>query len=599
MSTKLDQGTHAEILPGGTVLIAGGGPVGLLLARVLSFYGVKSVLFERNDTTTKWPKMDLTNARSMELLRKLGLADDLRKHGVPSHLDQNVLMSTGLHADEAITRWELPGVDKFRKEIQENNNGTQPLEPWQRISQSIFERWLRAICEKDPLIDVHYSHKVESVAESKSGAEAVVINVKTGATTVYQSNYIAGCDGASSKVREALGIKMGGGPIPTCVLLVHFKSRDLTRLHKQGRFWHIFLVGESGGFEGAIISQDEEDTWTTHLFMPLDAKPDEISSEDAIYRVLGGLHGRFEISIDKILVRSVWRPTIAVAEEYSTQLQRVFLAGDSAHQNIPTGGYGMNMGIGDAFDLGWKLATVIKGHAGSSILKTYDMERRPVALRNVEHSGVHFAVHSHLKELLSGNDPRLVDEDTEAGRALRKKIHDHYQANDGENRDFGIEMGYRYTSPIVLRQDGDGPEPLWSARQYTPSSWPGGRAPHVFLSDGSALFDKFGKFWTLLVFAPDEVGQGFFTRAATDLCIPLTVVNIANEEKAAELYERRLVLIRPDEHVAWRSNRVDSIQTANSVLQAIAGRTDADLVENKTLEPLARATMPARLTALI
>lgn len=201
------------VLPKGTVLIAGGGPVGLILARVLSYYGVKSILFERNKTTTSWPKMDLTNARSMEIFRKLGLADDLRKQAVPAHFDSNVLISTGLSQDKALTKWDLPSVDEFRRRINENNDGTQPLEPWQRLSQAIFERWLKAICDKDSLIDVRFGHKIERVSEKDDRVETTVTNVETGASTVFVSDYVAGCDGGSSKVRRSLGIGIDGGPM--------------------------------------------------------------------------------------------------------------------------------------------------------------------------------------------------------------------------------------------------------------------------------------------------------------------------------------------------------------------------------------------------
>ena len=204
---------EAKTLPKGTVLIAGGGPVGLILSRVLSYYGVRSVLFERNKTTTSWPKMDLTNGRSMELFRKLGLADKLRQQGVPGHIDQDVLISSGLSTKEAITKWELPGVDKFRRQIRENNDGTQPLEPWQRLSQAIFEKWLRAICDEDPLIDIQFGCKVDSVKEGKDHVETTVTNIHTGVSTVYRSDYVAGCDGASSRTRKSLDIPLDGGPM--------------------------------------------------------------------------------------------------------------------------------------------------------------------------------------------------------------------------------------------------------------------------------------------------------------------------------------------------------------------------------------------------
>lgn len=202
-----------DVLPRGTVVIAGGGPIGLLLARSLSFYGVKSVLFERNKTTTKWPKMDLTNARSMEIFRKLGIADDLRKQGVPADIDQNVIISTGLSADKPLTQWDLPGVERFRQHIQQNNDGTQPLEPWQRVSQAIFERWLKAICDEDPMIDLRYGWKVEAVEEGLDNAKTTVTEVDTGSSLTLTSDYVVGCDGASSKVRNSLSIDMDGGPM--------------------------------------------------------------------------------------------------------------------------------------------------------------------------------------------------------------------------------------------------------------------------------------------------------------------------------------------------------------------------------------------------
>jgi len=202
-----------ETLPKGTVLIAGGGPVGLLLARVLSHYGVKSVLFERNKSTTRWPKMDLTNPRSMEIFRRLGLAEGLRQQGVPAHIDQPVLVSSGLSTKEPITKWNLPSVNGFNQQIRENNDGTQPLEPWQRLSQVIFEKWLKGLDDEDPLIDVRFGWKVESVEEGKDQVKTTVTNVDTGDTVVITSDYVAGCDGASSRTRKTLGFPLDGGPM--------------------------------------------------------------------------------------------------------------------------------------------------------------------------------------------------------------------------------------------------------------------------------------------------------------------------------------------------------------------------------------------------
>jgi FAD-dependent monooxygenase len=143
-------------------------------------------------------------------------------------------------------------------------------------------------------------------------------------------------------------------PRPGYVLLIHFKSKDLSRIQKQGQFWHIFVIRE-GQMSGAVIAQDEVDTWTIHLFLPLEVDHETIDSYDAVYSVLGGMGEKYEIKIDEVLVRSTYRPNVAVSRSYSGLNGRVFFAGDSAHQNIPTGGYGMNMGIADAYDLGWKV----------------------------------------------------------------------------------------------------------------------------------------------------------------------------------------------------------------------------------------------------
>jgi FAD-dependent monooxygenase len=202
-----------EVLPTNTVLIAGGGPVGLLLATVLSHHGVRSVLLERNEVTTKWPKMDLTNARSMEMLRRLGLSEDMRKLGVPSDKSHNVLISSGLAAKECVTKWELPSVDEFRRRIEERNDGSMPREPWQRLSQVKFEKWLKERCEKDEMIDARFGWRIEHVEVKEGKVRTRATVVESGETRIFVSEYAVGCDGASSVVRRSLEIPLDGGPV--------------------------------------------------------------------------------------------------------------------------------------------------------------------------------------------------------------------------------------------------------------------------------------------------------------------------------------------------------------------------------------------------
>jgi FAD-dependent monooxygenase len=237
-----------ETLSHDTILIAGGGPVGLLVATVLAHYGVKSVILERNETTTRsilsqcseiisntgarWPKMDLTNGRSMELLRRLGLNEDIRKLGknskfsrvlrkadsggsvgVPSTAPYNVYITPGLGLPSATTSWDFPSNEELRKEFREQNDGSMPQEPWQRISQAIFEKYLKERCDENIMIDCRFSWKIEKCIETDQGVQVGAIDLKDGSKRIILSSYLVACDGASSRVRRDMGIELDGGPL--------------------------------------------------------------------------------------------------------------------------------------------------------------------------------------------------------------------------------------------------------------------------------------------------------------------------------------------------------------------------------------------------
>lgn len=319
-----------------------------------------------------------------------------------------------------------------------------------------------------------------------------------------------------------------------------------------------------------------------HYALPPGTDPSTISSEEAVYALLGGIGEPYKIKIDEILVRSTYRPSIAVARSFSGPKMRVFLAGDAAHQNVPTGGYGMNTGLGDAFDIGWKLAAVIRGWGRPGLLAAYEQERRPVAIRNVERSGVHMDVHMQAVQMLAdGKVFEMERRGSEVGERLRDSIRKHYQNHDGENTDLGIEIGYRYKSGIIWSsrddQEGDNVEPPWDAHVYRATTWPGSRPPHIFLSDGSAIFDRFDKHFTLMEFelanksAASGRGGHLLVEAAHGLGVPLSHVRLVNEEHAARLWEKSLVLIRPDGHVAWRGNWVNDAALAARIMETAAG----------------------------
>jgi FAD-dependent monooxygenase len=247
--------------------------------------------------------------------------------------------------------------------------------------------------------------------------------------------------------------------------------------------------------------------------------------------------------------------------------------GDAAHQNIPTGGYGMNMGSSDAYELGWKLATVMNGHAHPDLLKSCEEERRPVALISIERSGVHMQLHNSIAKITGGH-PEKLDDDSEEGRQMRRLVSDHYQLHDGENRDLGIEMGYRYKSRVVI-PDGT-KEPRWTPKELVASTWPGIRAPHVFLRDGTPIFDLYGKYFTLIEFSNrTNSGAHHLIEAAQTHWVPLKHVLLEDEEHAHRIWEKRLVLVRVDGHVAWRADQLLDLDAADEIIRTITGNGTA------------------------
>jgi 2-polyprenyl-6-methoxyphenol hydroxylase-like FAD-dependent oxidoreductase len=489
------------------VLIAGGGPVGMTLARMLSHFGIRCMLVERQPSTTRHPKMDITNGRSMELFRRIGLVDKLRAVAVPEENNFDVSWITTL-TDRELHRFRYPSVVERRAEILARNDGTQPREPAMRVSQVVIEPVLREAIADDPLVDARWSVALEDFLPDAGGVTCTLRSAATGETEQVRCDFLAGCDGGSSIVRDKLGIGLSGKANVAHRYMVHFRSRARELLQAFGIAWHYQSA------MGTLIAQDDDETWTLQMRMPTDGQTDP----NAVLDAWAG-RGGFE---REILVANPWFTNLLLADSYGGG--RVFLAGDAAHQYIPTGGYGMNTGIGDAIDLGWKLAATLKGWAGPGLLASYDRERRPVGYRNRLGSERHTGVRIKIAELYQTiRDPDAL------GRAIAAQ-------GNIENESWGLEFGYRY--------DGVEGDPV----VYQPTTAPGARLPSVFLADGSALYDKLGPWFTLLRFGDADPSPLIDAAPA-----PLTTV-IVDDPAVAPIYEARLVLVRPDTHVAWRGN---------------------------------------------
>jgi 2-polyprenyl-6-methoxyphenol hydroxylase-like FAD-dependent oxidoreductase len=498
------------------VLIAGGGPVGMTLARTLASFGVRCMLVERNGSTTRHPKMDITNGRSMELFRRLGVADRLRAVAVPEANNFDVSWITSLAKERGgreLHRFRYPSVVEKRAEIRARNDGTQPREPAMRVSQVMIEPVLRDAILGDPLVEARWGVAFEEFAQDGDGVTATLRTVATGETETVRCDFLAGCDGGSSAVREQLGIACEGKAAVAQRYMIHFRSEARDLLQAFGVAWHYQTD------KGTLIAQDDKDTWTLQTRPPPGVDPAAINPNPILDAWAGRTFER------QILVANPWFTHLLLAERYRGG--RVFLAGDAAHQYIPTGGYGMNTGIGDAVDLGWKLAAAVKGYAGRGLLDSYERERRPVGYRNRIASERHTGVRIRIAELYQNErDPEVLARGIAA-------------LGNAENESWGIELGYRY--------DGVEGDPV----VYAPTTAPGARLPSTFLRDGSALYDRLGRWFTLLRFGDADPSP--LIDAAP---VPLEIV-IVDDASLAPIYEASLVLVRPDTHVAWRGDHCD------------------------------------------
>ena len=532
------------------ILIAGAGPVGMTLALSLARLGVRSMLVERNPETTKYPKMDITNVRSMELFRRLGLAQSLRMVAVPEAHCFDVAWVTTMAGHE-LHRFRYPSVIEKRAEIAHHNDGSQPLEPAMRVSQVVIEPALKRAIEANALVVCKFGTAFEDCAQDADGVRAVVRETVTGQTETIRCAYLAGCDGGTSRVRSCLGIQLEGQARIAQRYMVHFRSSARDMLQRWGIAWHYQSP------VGTLIAQDDVDHWTLHTRPRPDEEPDRVDPKTLLARFMGGYVPC------EILIANPWTPHLLVAQAY--RQGRVFLAGDAAHQYIPTGGYGMNTGIGDACDLGWKLAALVRGFGGPDLLAAYDAERRPVGLRNRQASATHTDVRTAIAQAYAdaGNSVYEPSAEPDPRRtALAARI---AALGNAENESYGIELGYSYPqSPIVCAEtDAEiSNDPV----RYVPTTAPGARLPSILLADGSALFDRLGPWFTLIAFgaAPDAE----LVEAARRLGMPLTVLRI-DQPGLKAIYRCPQLLVRPDQHVAWRGCNAGA--KANSIIARSLG----------------------------
>jgi len=515
------------------VLIVGGGPTGLTLAIDLGLRGVRTILVERKEAPAFLPKMERCNARTMEIYRRMGIADAVRAAGLPAHCPMDVFIVLSL-ARPPLVHLPYPSVAQAKEAIAASRDASEPLEPYQLISQYTLEPLLKSIAEKIPSVSVRYGCELLSFTQDRAGVTAMVRGVG-GATSQISAPYLVGCDGGSSLVRRQLGIALRGEGNIMALRQALYRCEELYERIPIGKGRHYHVADDRAT---QLIVQDSTRHFTLHSVVEQDSD----------------MAGMFEKTIAmplpyEMLYVGEWKQNLLLADRYGEG--RVFLAGDAVHLVIPTGGLGMNSGVGDAIDLSWKLAAVLRGWGGPKLLPSYEIERRQVGERNVAASR-----HATLgrRKWRAAWRPDIAD-DTPQGAATRAnlaRIADVEQRKSNEM--IGAELGYRYVgSPPIATEPGEGP--AHDFMNYVPTTWPGARLPHVWLSDGRAVADciGYGHGYSLLRLGGTRADTTAFARAFAATDAPLQVLDIADTH-ARDLYGYDLLLLRPDLHVVWRGH---------------------------------------------
>jgi 2-polyprenyl-6-methoxyphenol hydroxylase-like FAD-dependent oxidoreductase len=530
------------------ILIVGGGPVGLGLAIDLGWRGIECLLVEQGDGSIYHPRANTVNSRTMEFCRRWGIDREVKESGAPPDFPPTIIYCTSLDGYE-LCRIERP-----------THGGYKPLsttpERSQRCNQIWFDPILRKRASQFPTVKLRYRCKFESFERDGDAVIANIRDQETGQAERVNARFLVDCSGGASGIGKTLGVKQIGRPVLSYHCNIFLKVPQLWEKHDKGKAAFYFLIDKLGDY-GSVIEIDGRELWRlgVHGDEWKDDPTDELVNR-TIRRALGPKIDYEVISANKGTCRDL------VADRFA--FPPIFLAGDCVHQHAPSGGFGMNTGMGDAVDLGWKLAAAVEGWGGPALLESYEPERRPVALRNVGE-----ATDNATRET-NAHLIKLVQDATPEGEDARKKIGADIVADRAKTFiSDGIALGYIYDSPVIV-PDGS-PRPQLTVMDYTPTTYPGARAPHAWVAEGRSTIDLFGRNFVLM--RSGGADPSAIVTAAATRNVPLEVFDIS-DSSTAKLYEKKLVLVRPDGHVAWRGDSApsDPLSVIDAVRGAVARR---------------------------
>ena len=541
------------------VLIVGGGPVGLFLAAELGQRGVRVQLYDAKSGTSAHPAANANSARTMEHFRRIGVSAAVRAAGLPADYAPDIAYFTSI-AQHELARLKQPASSDAVSWAADHAFTWPTSEPPHRCSQLFVEPILLDAAGRHAHCQLEFSATVERFEQDGEGVTAQIALAETenrrAQTRSVRARYLVGCDGPRSMVRKALGIRYDGvagekrGFMGGQMDAVYFYAPSLYQVGSHAPAWQYWTFSPTQ--RALLIAVDGKG----HFIMNVQSQEGEAADDACIRRRIANAIGAdipFEIKS-----KSSWTAGFALTAERLSK-GRAFLAGDAAHLFTPTGGLGYNTGIDDAANLGWKLEALVKEHGGAALAESYHAERHPAALRNTRFAREFADSIGHIQP------PAAAFRDDAQGAAAREALGQYLAFH--AYREFvipGVHLGTRYEdSPLVDAEPG--PSTPDSANLYQPCARPGHRAPHSWLKDGSSLYDRFGPRFTLLCLAGG--GDVVVPEAARSLLPGLTLAHV-DEAGVRELYRSDFVLIRPDQHVAWRGNALieDFIAAADRTL---------------------------------
>ena len=513
------------------VVIVGGGPVGLACALELAYHGVRSLILERRkDVSMLRPRAKTVSPRTMELLRRWGLADQLRERApLPVSWSKDVVFCTTVFGREVARISDCFGLELAASDL--------VAESGQQVAQPYVEQLFRDTVAKSELANLVTGVVVLGVTENENAATVEFEN-QGGTRSTVAASYVLGCDGGGSTTRQAIGSTLQGGADSRPNLNVTFRAPELCDRIPHGQAIHYWVLNpEQPGIVGPL---DLDGTWWGGG-LGVDAETTTQTPEEIVQNLLGE---KIEI---EVLSTDAWRASMLLADKYASR--RIFLVGDAAHQNPPWGGHGFNTGIGDAVNLCWKLAAVLNGWAPESLLGTYEEERRPIEALTIDISAKNMKVLS--SEL---GDPRLFGDDEAFADVAESVAAVILSSKDAEFHSLGLTLGYDYEgSSIVATEPGRRDE--FDDKTYIPTARPGHRLPHFWFGPGNSLFDHLGRGFSLVGDLSVPAAKSIIA-AADQLGVPLLGIDLG-AGVSTDLFETALVLVRPDQHVAWRGDHTD------------------------------------------